>query len=70
MRVKEQHLRASHMDDEMDISSTVTLLVKEHGQEAVGEAERRIVETSLEGNQEGFQFWISVKRAVLEYLGS
>ena len=52
----------------MDVGGAVTLLIKEHGQDAVEMAERRILERSLEGDQEGFQFWISVKRGVLEYL--
>ena len=56
------------MTEEMDVGGAVTLLIKEHGQDAVEMAERRILERSLEGDQEGFRFWISVKRGVLEYL--
>ena len=70
MRESKQEIWARPMDDNLDIGSTVTLLIKEHGQDAVDEAERHIVQMSEDGDQEGFQFWISVKRAVLEYLAN
>ena len=45
-----------------------TFLTTRHGEGAISEIERQLEQMEADDDQEGFMFWLSVKRSVYEAL--